>query len=152
MPIRPDLRHFYVGPKWAGTRSRILDRAKNKCESCGKPNHRHVWVINLVRGTFTRAGGPQCWSPVKGDGARWRWCDLDGAVSKIRLTGRQWNLARRIRVVLTIAHLNHVAGDDRDENLRALCQWCHLHYDRVHHAMTRQARKDAARPILQEIQ
>lgn len=42
-------------------------------------------------------------------------------------------------VVLTVAHLNHVPEDCRDENLRAMCQGCHLHYDRDHHAQTRAA-------------
>lgn len=56
---------------------------------------------------------------------------------------------RSIRVVLTVAHLNHVAGDDRDENLKALCQWCHLVYDLEHHHATRAARKDAGRQLLQ---
>lgn len=41
------------------------------------------------------------------------------------------------RVVLTTAHLNHTPEDCRDENLRAMCQGCHLHYDREHHAQTR---------------
>ncbi|MBA0124660.1 hypothetical protein H0B56_03805 [Haloechinothrix sp. YIM 98757] len=41
------------------------------------------------------------------------------------------------RVVLTVAHLNHQPEDCRDANLAALCQGCHLHYDREHHATTR---------------
>jgi len=44
-----------------------------------------------------------------------------------------------------------VPGDDRDENLKAYCQWCHLNYDREHHRATRAARKDAARPLLAEV-
>jgi len=38
------------------------------------------------------------------------------------------------KVVLTVAHLNHDPQDCRDENLRALCQRCHLTYDAKHHA------------------
>jgi len=55
----------------------------------------------------------------------------------------------RFEIVLTIAHLNHTPGDDRDENLEALCQYCHLQLDREHHAETCATRKDAARPLLQ---
>jgi len=150
MPIRKEFRHFYTGPQWQATREKILTRARNKCEQCGKPNHRRVWVANMLRGELVRGRGPQMWSPVKGDGQRWRWCDLDGALSRIKLRGRQWNVARQIRVVLTTAHLNHVPGDDRDENLKALCQWCHLNLDREHHRASRSARKDQARPILTE--
>jgi len=57
------------------------------------------------------------------------------------------------RVVLTTAHLNHTPEDCRDENLRAMCQGCHLHYDRAHHAETaartrRQAQADAGQQTL----
>lgn len=47
-------------------------------------------------------------------------------------------------VVLTVAHLNHTPEDCRDDNLRAMCQGCHLHYDREHHAQTAQQTKTAA--------
>jgi 5-methylcytosine-specific restriction endonuclease McrA len=49
------------------------------------------------------------------------------------------------KVILTVAHLNHTPMDCRDENLKALCQRCHLNYDREHHlknaAETRYRRK-----------
>lgn len=48
-------------------------------------------------------------------------------------------------VVLTVAHLDHDPQNNADENLRALCQRCHLTYDARHHARnaasTRRARK-----------
>jgi hypothetical protein len=47
-------------------------------------------------------------------------------------------------VVLTVAHLNHDPRDCRDENLKAMCQKCHLNYDADHHAETRKATKAAA--------
>lgn len=43
----------------------------------------------------------------------------------------------RSKVVLTIAHLNHIPEDCRDENLRALCQKCHNSYDAKHRYLTR---------------
>lgn len=49
------------------------------------------------------------------------------------------------RVVLTIAHLDHTPENNDPSNLRAMCQGCHLHYDREHHAQTRAATKRAAR-------
>lgn len=33
-------------------------------------------------------------------------------------------------IVLTISHTNHDVNDNRPENLRALCQKCHLSHDR----------------------
>ena len=41
------------------------------------------------------------------------------------------------KVVLTTAHLNHTPEDCDPANLKAMCQGCHLHYDRDHHARTR---------------
>lgn len=37
------------------------------------------------------------------------------------------------KIVLTVAHLNHIEPDCRDENLKAMCQRCHLRYDVDHH-------------------
>jgi len=37
------------------------------------------------------------------------------------------------RVVLTVAHLDHNPQNCADENLKALCQYCHLRYDIEHH-------------------
>lgn len=39
-------------------------------------------------------------------------------------------------VVLTTAHLDHIPEHCDPANLRAMCQGCHLHYDRDHHAQT----------------
>ncbi len=56
-------------------------------------------------------------------------------------------------VVLTTAHLDHVPENCDDANLMAMCQGCHLHYDRDHHAETRsrttaQALADAGQETL----
>jgi len=56
-----------------------------------------------------------------------------------------WCLARHGRqhpitgskVVLTVAHLDHTPENCDPDNLRAMCQRCHLSYDREHHAETR---------------
>lgn len=37
-------------------------------------------------------------------------------------------------MVLTVAHLTH-EPEDR-EHVKAMCQGCHLHYDKAHHAET----------------
>jgi hypothetical protein len=48
------------------------------------------------------------------------------------------------KVVLTTAHLDHTPENCEDDNLKAMCQGCHLHYDKDHHAATRAASKAAA--------
>ena len=47
------------------------------------------------------------------------------------------------KVVLTIAHLEHQPENCSPENLRALCQKCHLTYDAKHHAQTRRQTREA---------
>lgn len=44
---------------------------------------------------------------------------------------------RMARIVLTIAHLDHIPGDCNPDNLRALCQRCHNRYDAKHRVETR---------------
>lgn len=48
------------------------------------------------------------------------------------------------KVVLTTAHLDHTPENMHPANLRAMCQGCHLHYDRPHHAETRARTRAAA--------
>lgn len=45
------------------------------------------------------------------------------------------------KVVLTIAHLNHNIKDNRDENLKALCQRCHNGYDKDYRKQNRFKKK-----------
>jgi len=40
-------------------------------------------------------------------------------------------------VVLTTAHLDHNKDNNKFENLRSLCQRCHLQHDNKHHAANR---------------
>jgi len=94
-------------PTWkTEIRPAILKRAGNKCEWCGLPNY--AFVIRK-----------------------------DGTASQ--LTPEQAENARQAgervtRIVLTIAHLNHIITDSRHANLAALCQRCHLSHDAQHHA------------------
>lgn len=56
--------------------------------------------------------------------------------------GASWTGAK---VVLTVAHLDHTPENCADENLKDMCQACHLAYDHEHHQRnaraTRRARK-----------
>jgi hypothetical protein len=147
MPIRPELRKFY-GREWQTvTRPRILKRAGDKCEQCGVPNHKTVlrafgwWTEATIEATVFAMGGS-----LNGNALislPWRHSGGVEQTACFLAASCHW-----VGIVLTVAHLNHVAGDDRDENLKAMCQWCHLDYDKDHHHQTRAARKDAARPLL----
>lgn len=148
MPIRPDLRKYY-GPVWQSVRARILERAGGKfdakgkylggarCEQCKVPDQQRV----------QRGRGGLWKSLLVGEQSLWR--DRHGELTDILPC---YPRVRTVRIVLTVAHLNHTPGDDRDENLKALCQWCHNHYDApvraVHARETRMTRKDKGRPLL----
>jgi hypothetical protein len=90
-------------------RPAILERAENKCELCKAPNHAFGY----------RDEGDFIWS----DGLQQEADILDG--KKI------------IKIVLTIAHLDHDISNNDYGNLRALCQQCHLRHDAKHHKRTR---------------
>src|SRR5690554_4684492 len=90
MPIKKENRNRY--PKnWKEIRERIRERADDKCEKCGLPNHSYV-------NRFTRE---LCLS------------DEDDV----------------IRIVCTVAHLDHTPENCDESNLRFLCQKCHNQYD-----------------------
>lgn len=81
--------------------------------------------------------------------AGWR-CECVGECGRGTHTGRCPNQQGQpaygtgSKVVLTTAHLNHTPEDCRDDNLRAMCQGCHLHYDRDHHRETAARTRAAA--------
>lgn len=79
-----------------------------------------------------------------------RRCECEGECGRGTHTGRCPNVHGQAaygtgsKVVLTVAHLNHTPEDCRDENLRAMCQGCHLHYDIEHHMQTAARTRTAA--------
>lgn len=50
---------------------------------------------------------------------------------------------RIVKIILTVAHLDHRPENCTDENLKALCQRCHNRYDAPMRAAGRKARKRA---------
>jgi hypothetical protein len=150
MPIRPEWRKYYRGPEWEAARNGELKRAGGKfdekgkyiggakCRQCGKPDRERVFVVShgFPLRQFWTADGP----------GPWRDC-LTGRPAGDFITRSD---ARFILVKIGVAHLDHNPANRFEYNLRALCQWCHLHYDAPHHKQTRATRKDAARPLLRE--
>lgn len=133
MPIKPENRSRYPA-NWLDIRGRILKRAGNCCEQCHVANgDRIVRGIEKDTGAFQR---------FEGDGEVYAADDgrLLGYCKASEFCGNKWT-----RIVLTIAHLDHVPENCADDNLKALCQSCHLAYDAEHHrasaARTRRERK-----------
>ena len=62
--------------------------------------------------------------------------------SRCRAVHREPHPSTGSAVVLTVAHLDHQPENCDPANLMAMCQACHLAYDRDHHADTRRARQE----------
>lgn len=106
---------------WKEISKRIREREGNKCKWCG-----------LANGAIGhRDPGGRFWTDE----------EIDRMVEGDTLDYEPW---RRVRIILTVAHLGtdyddgrpgdkHDKMDVRDCNLAALCQRCHLNYDRDEH-------------------
>jgi hypothetical protein len=126
MPIKAENKARYPA-NWQKIRERILKRAGNCCEQCKAPNG-----VTVLRGIFR-------------DKDRYQLPD-----GEVRDAENGWLVCLRqptfeglaVKIVLTIAHLDHVPEHCDDDNLKALCQLHHLRYDAKHHAETaRQTRR-----------
>lgn len=106
MPIRPERRGLYPSD-WPAISARIRERAGNRCEWCG--------ARNGAVGYRDEGGVFHELSPT----------EADATVAEGGQT---------VRIVLTVAHLDHAPSNCDDNNLAALCQQCHLRYDRHEHA------------------
>jgi hypothetical protein len=121
MPIRPDLRNLYPA-HWSELSRKVrFERAGGVCEDCGRPHGEEV-----------RALADGCWYDPK----RKTWRDGRGQdISRPDLEGPI--KARTTRVVLAAAHLDHDPTNNRLENLKSLCQRCHMIHDRPYHLSQR---------------
>jgi hypothetical protein len=90
------------------------------------------WSTEIVPRIAARAGGQ---------------CECEGECGRGTHEGRCPNrngqpaYGTGSKVVLTTAHLDHVPEHCEDSNLKHMCNGCHLHYDRFHHAETRKKPK-----------
>lgn len=108
-PIRASEKDRY--PKdWPAISQRIREREGNCCKWCGAPN-----------GEFIERDSSGNWHLHSHTGV----CMGEACDS--------------VKIVLTVAHLDHTPEHCEDDNLAALCQRCHNRYDAP---MRRQGRRD----------
>lgn len=105
-------------------RPEILARAKNCCEECGVENG-----IGIFRGIYN---DEKVFQKANGDLYKEDGTFIMHDSQYCCIEGKQEN-SKAIKVVLTVAHLNHDINDNRPENLKALCQLHHLRLDISHH-------------------
>jgi len=120
-------------PNWEAIRAAILEREGHCCKFCGVAN----------RSVGARSGDGQWHTPREiremGDAEFGRKFAFGKAI-------------RMIRIVLTVAHLDHDTTNNDTANLAALCQRCHLRHDADYHktnaAATRRRRKEEQQQAL----
>jgi len=103
---------------------RIIKRANNQCENCGLENRQTVYSAKIFcrykykqnGAHYYRYASKQIWFRDKRD------------AMKLSMIAQE---IKAVRVVLTIAHLDHDETNHqiKDERLMAMCQKCHLDYD-----------------------
>ena len=105
-------------PNWKSEiRPDILTRDNNACKFCGLPNH--------STGFRQSNGDFQPYEPT---------LDFHEAKKIAKAVG-----LRLIKIVLTIAHLDHDNTNNDYDNLAALCQRCHILHDKDQHAANAKA-------------
>ncbi len=124
MPIKPENKKLYPA-NWAEIRERIRQRAGDKCEKCRVKNHSFIcrgkWYGNDVY--------------QDDDGAIFS--AVDGYHIGDNYGGDLEEPIRFIKVVCTVAHLDHNPENNDEKNLAFLCQKCHNNHDRKHRNQTR---------------
>lgn len=129
MPIRTDNMVLYPGgstksPEWQAIRAYIRARAGGCCEECGI---RHLTYGVRMDGKFTDLGMDYDGALVEYDYAK----GIAGLMSGIDVSPL---VPPMIRIVCTVAHVDHDVTNNHETNLRF---WCQLHHNR-HDAKHRQ--------------
>lgn len=138
MPIRAENRDRY--PKdWPQISARVRERAGNRCVACGAPNG------VLIRRGHTCDGYP-LWREASASAYENGYSAITGAeVADTGIDTCDWG--KPVRVVLTVAHLDHQPENCAENNLRAWCQRCHNTYDAPMRRAGTKARARAQRAI-----
>jgi ribosomal protein S14 len=108
-----------------------FDRANGRCEHCARPHGKMIAHLGDGRWLDTNTG---TWRDGQGRPLR-RLVRAEGTLLLVKLT----------KVVLATAHLDHDPRNSDPENLKSLCQRCHMIHDHPEHMrrawLTRHMRK-----------
>jgi len=115
MPIRQENKARYPSD-WKAISKSKREAAGNRCEQCRAPNGE--WIC---RGT-----GPYDGQYMLSEGHTF---DADTGKFLGMSRGSEFIGKPLVKVVLTVAHLDHQPENCAPENLRAWCQRCHNRYD-----------------------
>jgi hypothetical protein len=122
MPIRPQYKWLYP-IDWPQLSAMIrFERAKGRCERCGRPHGRAVRHLGDGRWWDEEE---QTWRNGRGQ-----------SLSRLARIGDPLGVSTT-RVALAAAHLDHDPSNNRMRNLKAFCQRCHMLHDHEEHRRRR---------------
>ena len=122
MPIRRHRRFFYP-IDWRELSQHIrFNRAKGRCEGCGRP---HGQIV-------AHLGDGRWWDE---EVSAWR-CGKGRVLADLAPLTCE-TVVQRTKVALATAHLDHDPGNNRPGNLKAFCQRCHMLHDKPEHLRQR---------------
>ena len=105
-------------PNWkTEIRPAIMQRAENCCEFCKVKNYKII-----LRGIWNDL---ECYQDENGT-------IYDASTSEVigsDYVGEVHSTNKFIKIILTIAHLDHDVNNNDFSNLKSLCQRCHNRYD-----------------------
>lgn len=115
-------------PNWkTEIRPAVLERANNCCEveGCGLPNY--AIIHRYGKGISDWELWPE------------------------GMESEAWSIAniKSTKIILTIAHLDHYTTNNDLSNLKAMCQRCHLRYDKEHHSKNSRATKNKKKGLIE---
>ena len=128
MPIRREFRWLYP-IDWPQLSAIVrFQKANGRCQHCSRPHGKTVFHL----------GDGRWWDDERGV---WR-NDLGKVVRGLAPCDHQFpsrtELGLRMTyVILATAHLDHNPSNSSPKNLKALCQRCHIIYDRPEHRRRR---------------
>lgn len=124
-------------------RPAVLRRAKNACENCRVPNYGVVkWNSQKRRYVLHKAKVAKTFIVAQKRCNRLNML-LEAALPRLKFekgkTGRKLYRKTKVWMVikLAIAHLDHNTQNNDLDNLKALCQRCHLGHDRLDNSSRR---------------
>ncbi len=138
MPIRESEKARYPAD-WKAISATVRAEAGNCCEWCRAPNGETIW-----RGITP--DGVTVWRAFEWTAYENGLC-ADTGTEVPDTTPDTVDYAKSVRIVLTVAHLDHQPENCARDNLKALCQRCHLRYDAAHHARNSAATRAARRAL-----
>lgn len=136
MPIRPAMRWFYPIDWQELSKVIRFNRAKGRCERCGRPHGRDI--THLGDGRWYDSDQAS-WRDDRGRRLRTLPAPPSSSLFKqLRLVDVAGETPLAVsRIYLASAHLDHDPSNNTPRNLVALCQRCHLANDRPEHRRQR---------------